>query len=104
MTDRWLDRYEALSLAAQSVIEQLCTRYEAARQAGAAPSLEVYLHESSVTDPAALLAELVAIDVTYRRRRGERPAVSDYTGRFPAFAAVIAEVFEEDQSPTHIVS
>jgi DNA-directed RNA polymerase specialized sigma24 family protein len=104
MTDRWLDRYEALSLDAQIVIDELCSRYEASLQAGEAPSLEAYLHESSVTDPAALLAELVAIDVTYRQRRGERPASRDYTGRFPAFAEVIAEVFAEDQSPTHIVS
>jgi eukaryotic-like serine/threonine-protein kinase len=104
MTDRWLDRYKALSLDAQIVIDELCSRYEASLQAGEAPSLEVYLQESSVTDPAGLLAELVAIDVTYRRRRGERPASSDYTGRFPDFTAVIAEVFAEDQSPTHIVS
>src|SRR5262249_1780493 len=37
------------------------------------------------------------------RRRGERPSLSDYVGRFPAFTEVIEEVFEEDQSPTHIV-
>jgi len=104
VTDRWLDRYEALSLDAQVVVDQLCSRYEASLQAGEAPSLEVYLQESDLTDPAALLAELVTIDVTYRQRRGERPALSDYTGRFPDFATVIAEVFEEDQSPTHIVS
>src|SRR5262245_39450905 len=99
MTDRWLDRYAALSLGAQSAIDQLCTRYEAALRAGAAPSLEAYLRDSGVAEPTTLLAELVTLDVTYRRRRGERPAVSDYTGRFPAFAAVIAEVFAEEQSP-----
>src|SRR5262245_42868860 len=104
MSDSWLDRYQALDLPAQLVIDQLCSRYEAALRAGEAPSLEAYLHESSVTDPAALLAELVAIDVTYRQRRGERPASSDYTGRFPAFAEVIAEVFAEAQAPTLIVS
>src|SRR5262249_5662865 len=58
VTDRWLDRYEALSLDAQIVIDELCSRYEASLRAGEAPSLEVYLQESSVTDPAALLAEL----------------------------------------------
>src|SRR5262249_35216556 len=73
-------------------------------QAGESPSLEVYLREPSVTDPTALLAELVTIDASYRRQRGERPEPSDYTGRFPAFAAVIAEAFAEAQPPTHIVS
>src|SRR5262249_35606640 len=47
---------------------------------------------------------LVTLDVTYRRRRGERPALSDYTGRFPAFAEVIEEVFAEDQTPTHLMA
>src|SRR5262249_30786248 len=100
VSDRWLDRYEALGLDAQVVIDELCSRYEAALQAGEAPSLEAYLREPSVTDSAALLAELVTLDVTYRRRRGECPSSNDYTGRFPAFAEVIAEVFEEDRSAT----
>src|SRR5262249_54352900 len=34
--------------------------------------------------------------------RGERTALSDYTGRFPAFGEVIAEVFGEGQSLTQI--
>src|SRR5262249_28851019 len=52
MTNRWLDRYEALDLDTQMVIDQLSSRYEASLQAGATPSLEFYLQESSVTDPA----------------------------------------------------
>src|SRR5262245_13875113 len=104
MSDRWLDRYDALALDAQLVIDQLCSRYEASLQVGEAPSLEAYLQESSVTDPTALLAELVRLDVTYRRRGGERPSPGDYVGRFPDFTEVIEEVFEEDRSsPTHVV-
>src|SRR5262249_52380297 len=100
---RWLDRYEALDLDAQIVIDRLCSRYEASLQAGEAPSLEVYLQEPSVTDPAVLLAEPVRIDLTYRRRCGGRPWLGDSPGRLPAFAAVIEEVFEQDQSPTHLM-
>src|SRR5262245_55463314 len=103
MTDRWLDRYDALALDAQVVIDRLCSRYESSLRVGEAPSLEAYLQESSVTDPAALLAELVRLDLAYRRRRGERPSLGDYAGRFPDFTEVIEEAFEEDQSPPRVV-
>src|SRR5262245_34841983 len=104
MTDRWLDRYDALALDAQFVIDELLSGYEPSLEVGEEPSLEAYLQASSVTDPAALLAELVRLDVTYRRRRGECPSPGDYVGRFPDFTEVIEGAFEEDRSsPTRIV-
>ncbi len=94
MADRSLDRYQALTLREQAAIDRLCSRYEAALLAGEGPSLEGYVREAGMGDPSCLLAELLAIDLDYRGRRGETPTPSDYAPRFPAFADLIAEAFQ----------
>src|SRR5262245_54464416 len=59
-------------------------RFEAAWKVGLRPRIEPFLEEVSQPERAALLGELVAVDVAYRRRAGESPAPEDYWQRFPA--------------------
>jgi formylglycine-generating enzyme required for sulfatase activity len=93
MTDDSLSGFQALPLTARYTIDRLCTRFEAACQSGPPPSLEGYLNELAPGYQPVLLAELLDLDVEYRRRRGEAPYADEYSQRFPAFSAVVADVF-----------
>jgi WD40 repeat protein/tRNA A-37 threonylcarbamoyl transferase component Bud32 len=64
-------------------VRQACARFEAAWQAGPPPRLEDFLGDPADPAAAALLHRLVALDVAWRCRRGERPDLDDYRRRFP---------------------
>jgi hypothetical protein len=53
------------------------------------PRLEEFLPLVAAVDRPALLRELLALEVDYRRRCGERPAVAEYRLRLPEYAALI---------------
>ena len=74
-------------------VDEACDRFEAASRAGRAPQIEDYLPQADELDRAALMAELVALELELRRRRGERPVVEEYLNRFPAHAAVVQAAF-----------
>jgi eukaryotic-like serine/threonine-protein kinase len=57
---------------------------EAAWQSGQRPSIEEHLTEADEPDRPTLLRELLAVDLVYRRRSGERPTPEEYHSRFPA--------------------
>jgi serine/threonine-protein kinase len=68
-------------------IDAVCDRFEAAWKAAAAgtePRIEDYVGPFPQGERAALLGELVLLDVHYRARRGERPRPEEYGARFPA--------------------
>ena len=48
------------------------------------PRLEDYVAEPDDPRGAALLCELIGLDIDYRRLRGESPRPEDYLGRFPS--------------------
>ncbi len=74
---------EKLPLLLARQIDSICGRFEATLKAGDKPRVEDYL--ASVPEPgrAALVRELVALDIDYRRQRGDTPRLEDYAGRFP---------------------
>jgi tetratricopeptide (TPR) repeat protein len=63
-------------------LEQILNRFEDAWQRGERPALEDYLAEVDA-ERAALLRELVHIDLELRRRAGEPAHSEDYLARFP---------------------
>src|SRR5262249_38447146 len=65
-------------------VNALCNRFEAAWRAGQRPRIEDALAEAAEAERAALLQELLALEVYYRRRHGEDPRPDDYRARFPA--------------------
>jgi serine/threonine-protein kinase len=73
------------SAAAALSLEGACARFEQAWQAGGRPRLEEFIGPGDGREYPALLKELVALDVHYRRRAGESPRPEDYAGRFPGF-------------------
>jgi hypothetical protein len=73
-------------------IEEVCDRYEAAWRAvastGDRPRLEDYLADISEPQQSAVLLELIALDVDYRRRAGEQPRAEEYAKRLPVLDSV----------------
>jgi tetratricopeptide (TPR) repeat protein/tRNA A-37 threonylcarbamoyl transferase component Bud32 len=67
-------------------LDAVCDRFEAAwKQAGGrgpAPAIKAYLEAVTGGERAALLYELVALDIVYRRRRGMSPTVAEYASQF----------------------
>jgi serine/threonine protein kinase len=72
-------------------IDQICTPFEAACKSalagGSWPSIEDALAAFPGPERAALLRELVLLDVRYRQRCGENPASEAYRARFPELDA-----------------
>jgi tetratricopeptide (TPR) repeat protein len=67
-------------------------RFEAAWRAGQTPRLEAFLGEADEADGperAALLHELLRVELDYRLARGERPNAGDYEKRFPGIGELI---------------
>ncbi|MBI1918237.1 MAG: protein kinase [Planctomycetes bacterium] len=73
-----------------SPLDEIRARLEIAWQAaspgGTLPRIEDHLVGLSDTDRLALLRELVAVEVAYRRQRGEQPRAEEYRARFPELA------------------
>jgi WD40 repeat protein len=87
MSDSPSSRHDTLPPEAVDRIDAVCDRFEAAWKAaaaGEAPRIEDYLDAVPEGERAALLQELVLLDVHYRARRGERPRPEEYGARFPA--------------------
>src|SRR5205823_1723586 len=59
---------DSVPLAVQRRVEAACRRFEAAWQSGERPRLEDYLAETAGPEQAALLVELLRLDVHYRTR------------------------------------
>src|SRR5262245_37121911 len=76
-------------------LEGVCDRFESAWRAGQRPRIEDYLRKATGPGRAALLRELLTLEVGYRARAGESPAAEDYHPRFPRNSELIAAVFGE---------
>jgi WD40 repeat protein len=83
-----------LPLALAYRVEQTCERFEAEWRSGRRPDLPAYLDGTDGPERAALARELVAIDVHWRRRAGERPGLDEYIGRHPGDAGAVRTAFD----------
>ena len=88
---------EAMPFAALSDADRACDAFEAEWRAGSNPRLEAFCPGGADPD---LVAELLCIEVAYRRRRGEEPRAADYATRFPALdPAWLAELLPGSPLP-----
>ena len=98
----------SLSLTQLGQIMSACDRFEAEWRAGRRPRIEQYLAEASEPCRAALLRELLALELELCRGRGERPEPSEYRARFPEHSAVVDAAFETQPAdrcrPTRVPS
>jgi hypothetical protein len=67
--------------------------FEDAMQRGESPRLEDLLHGFSDYARAELLRQSLGVELEYRRRRGEKPALQDYLPRFPDDHGIVEAAF-----------
>jgi hypothetical protein len=84
MSDTLVTREDTLPPDVALQVDACCERFEAAWKAGGRPRIEDYLGDVDEPGRAALVRELVLLDVEYLRRRGETPEPAEYEGRFPS--------------------
>ena len=65
-------------------LDEVLHRFEDVWRAGSRPAIEDYLGDIPEPERAALVRELVAVEVYYRRLGGDDPQPADYQERFPA--------------------
>ncbi len=90
-------RQKKLPIAALERIDDLCAQFERQWRTDEAPSIESMLGgDVPPNERGVLLAELIVLDVDYRRRRGESPTEQQYIDRFPEDAEIIKDALKED--------
>jgi serine/threonine protein kinase len=83
-----------LTLETARAIDAVCDRFEAAWRHGDRPRAEDHLDQAPKGATAALLAELLGLELYYRRKAGEAPTEAEYRARFPAHAGVVAAALQ----------
>ena len=90
---------ESLSLSVQLRIDAVCQLFEAAWQTvthgSSRPTIEAYLNTAAESERAALLRELLKLELDYRKRRGERPTPEEYRSRFPEHSELLGPLLKE---------
>lgn len=77
---------------AEQQIDMICDEFEAAWREGTAARPEDYLSRLDSSQRATLLRELLALEIDYRRRRGETIEPAELLQRFPEHAAIVSEL------------
>jgi hypothetical protein len=80
------------SLSLGGPVDAACDRYEADWKAGRRPLIEDYLGGVPESGQTALFHEPLELELTYRRRVGERLMQEEYQRRFPQHVAVIETI------------
>ncbi|QEG40878.1 serine/threonine protein kinase [Roseimaritima ulvae] len=94
-------REKKLPIEALEQIDDRCAEFEKAWQTGSPVSIESILADDVADEQReVLLAELVVLELDYRRRRGESPNQQEFLDRFPEHAEQIRAVFDDAQRPT----
>src|SRR5207302_7175138 len=75
---------DSLPLPQARRLDEVLHRFEDVWRAGLRPALEDYLGDTPEPERAALLRELIVVEVYYRRLGGDDPQPADYQERFPA--------------------
>lgn len=94
------NRHRRLPIADLERIDDICAEFERQWQSDQSPDIEAILNRNISGEARdVLLAELIVLDVDYRRRRGEAPTKQDYLNRFPDRSQAIHDAFD-DGKPT----
>ena len=85
---------ETLPFETRRLVVQVRERFEGAWRDGGRPRIEPYLEGLGPLERAAVLRELVAVELSLRLEGGDRPTLGELVARFPDDAAQITCVFE----------
>jgi serine/threonine protein kinase len=85
-------------------MDRICCRFEsdwqAAQSVGERPRIEDYAGETPEPEHSALIFELVALEIAYRKRANESPLPHEYHNRFPFLSMAQLAVLIEGQTGT----
>jgi serine/threonine protein kinase len=95
MSEHSLSGCLPLSSAQLHHLEQVCSSFDAAWKAGHRPCVEEFLGDVAEPERAALLRELLVLELAHRRRASDTLDPEEYRQRFPGQTAVIEAVFRE---------
>ncbi|MDB4614215.1 protein kinase [bacterium] len=94
--------YDSHSDQQFSEIDGLCDRFDQELLGGQSPRIEAFFTEASDAARDGLLAELLAMEIEHRLRRGEEPRLDEYVRRFPEHSDVIAGVLNRNTKETQV--
>jgi len=80
-----------------TVIEEFRAEFSAEWQPGTPPRIEDYLVRVPGESQAALFRKLLAVELAFRRSRGEWPDSEDYSERYPQFFDEVSKLFETQE-------
>ncbi len=90
------------SFSTDDRIDEACDCFEADWKAGKQPRIEASLADVSPSERAALLRELLTIELWWRKRNRETPEPTEYLDRFPNkddIPAIIAAFVRNASAP-----
>jgi len=88
-------RQKKLPIAALERIDDRCAEFEQRWQLNEPPSIESVLSDDVTgVEREVLLAELVVLEIDYRRRRGDTPTTQEYLDRFPEHSSAINDALD----------
>lgn len=89
-------RQKKLPIEALERIDDRCADFERLWQSNDPPTIESILStDIPDVEQEVLFAELVALEIDYRRRRGDTPEEEDYLDRFPDHVAAIHDALAD---------
>ncbi len=74
-------------------IDESVDRFESQLKGGDHPQIESFFESWPHREVSKLLRELMGVELEYRVRRGEKPALVEYRNRFPRYREVVDEEF-----------
>ena len=93
MTDQEKSSSE-LSPAISTLVDSACDDFEEAWQNGEHPAIEEFLQRGGEEHREILLAELLPIEIRYRRKNSETPSLAEYIERFPEQMDLARNIFQ----------
>jgi len=87
-----------------TVVEEFRAEFSADWCPGTPPRIEDYLIRVPGEARATLFRELLAVELAFRRSRGELPDSGDYSERYPQFYDEVSKLFETQEGEAHFDS
>ena len=82
--------------------EAICRQFEDGLEKGEGPRIDDHIGNVPLPQRDALLSMLIAAELRFRVRAGERPTIEEYLNRFPADRAIVDAVFLSAIGPERI--
>ncbi|MEO8496804.1 MAG: serine/threonine-protein kinase, partial [Planctomycetota bacterium] len=85
---------DKVAIAQGREVDRLCDEFEAALKRGECPSIATALHGVDESMQSQLFAELLKLELDYRKRRGEAVSLAEYASAWCGYEAEVAAVFQ----------